>query len=119
MLQCARKIASGEVEGIAAEQQKDELDGVLFIDSKEHFKVWFPLLLSFQSTVTSDTRVPVRRIALTALFDILNAHGASFSTKLWDVVFSGVLLPIFDEVKIYQEKPKPPTSGSVRRLPMH
>jgi len=104
MLQCARKIVSGEIEGIPAEQQKDEPDGVLFVDSREHFRVWFPLLLGLQSTVTGDSRVPVRRSALTALFDVLIAHGASFSSKLWDVIFSGVLMPIFDEVKIYQEE---------------
>ena len=43
--------------------------------------------------------VGVRTRALGALFHVLRTHGRSFSANTWRMLFSGVLLPIFDDVR--------------------
>eukprot|EP01052_Picozoa_sp_SAG31_P030725 SAG31_NODE_3177_length_4584_cov_10.428999_1_plen_103_part_10 len=37
--------------------------------------------------------------ALETLFDMLRHHGGKFSRELWELVFKGVLVPLFDNVR--------------------
>lgn len=37
--------------------------------------------------------------ALKGLFTVLNSYGKMFDAKLWELIFRGVLLPIFDNVR--------------------
>ena len=69
-----------------------------FTDSVDHQRVWFPILTTLANLVT-DMRKDVRRAALSGLFSILSEQGHSFSPSLWELIFKGVLFPIFDDVK--------------------
>ncbi len=40
--------------------------------------------------------------ALSTLFKILDSYGSMFSPPFWQLVFRGVVLPIFDNVRHYQ-----------------
>eukprot|EP00462_Mataza_sp_D1_P023775 CAMPEP_0175130550 /NCGR_PEP_ID=MMETSP0087-20121206/6066_1 /TAXON_ID=136419 /ORGANISM="Unknown Unknown, Strain D1" /LENGTH=1929 /DNA_ID=CAMNT_0016412775 /DNA_START=93 /DNA_END=5878 /DNA_ORIENTATION=- len=65
-------------------------------------KVWF-LLLTGLSSMVGDQRLEVRSRALTALFSVLHQHGALFTLSTWQLVFRGVLFPIFDDVRDAEE----------------
>eukprot|EP01043_Picozoa_sp_COSAG02_P012266 COSAG02_NODE_471_length_21662_cov_70.510040_18_plen_1581_part_00 len=69
-----------------------------FLFTEAHAKYWFPLLIGIANLV-NDERPTVRTTALEALFHILRKHGATFSHELWGLVFKGVLIPIFDNVR--------------------
>lgn len=101
---CTDKVVSGDVEGIPVTQQYGEPDGTCFTDSREHLRVWFPILTGLSQLITSDPREQVQQCAMETLFSILSTHGKLFSAKLWELIFSGVLLPIFDEIKHQQEE---------------
>ena len=47
----------------------------------------------------NDQRASVRTTALETLFHMLRQHGETFSEELWKLIFSGVLIPIFDNVR--------------------
>jgi brefeldin A-inhibited guanine nucleotide-exchange protein len=69
-----------------------------FTDKPSHTAAWWPLLTGLMRTV-ADPRFPVRTRALDALFALLQRFGPAFDAKFWDLVHSGVLLPIFDDVR--------------------
>jgi brefeldin A-inhibited guanine nucleotide-exchange protein len=92
--QCAQNLAENKVDGIAI----DANTPTPFTDSKPHFKVWFPILTGL-SQLISDPRLQVRTTALETLFDVLTTYGSMFSEKLWEVIFTGVLFPIFDDIR--------------------
>ena len=69
-----------------------------FLFTETHAKYWFPLLIGIANLV-NDERPNVRTAALDALFQILRKHGGTFSHELWGLVFKGVLIPIFDNVR--------------------
>eukprot|EP01083_Nonionella_stella_P173092 595988_1 len=60
-------------------------------------KAWF-LCLTGLSRLIFDDRIEVRCKSLEALFQILQQHGEGFSTSMWELIFRGVLLPIFDDI---------------------
>jgi Sec7-like guanine-nucleotide exchange factor len=68
-----------------------------FTDSPEHIGLWFPILIGL-ARITSHPHIDVRSSAVEALFRVLSTHGQAFSEPLWRLIFSGVLLPIFDSV---------------------
>eukprot|EP00002_Diphylleia_rotans_P012090 TRINITY_DN2369_c0_g1_i11.p1 TRINITY_DN2369_c0_g1~~TRINITY_DN2369_c0_g1_i11.p1 ORF type:complete len:103 (-),score=5.60 TRINITY_DN2369_c0_g1_i11:69-377(-) len=41
----------------------------------------------------------VRSQALILLVDLLLSYGALFSPKLWELIFRGVMFPIFDDIR--------------------
>ena len=71
-------------------------DGEVWTTS--HTKYWWPLLMGIANLV-NDERTAVRSTALDKLFHILRKHGGTFSRELWELVFKGVLIPIFDNVR--------------------
>jgi brefeldin A-inhibited guanine nucleotide-exchange protein len=81
------------------EQVADEPKTILFTDAREHLRVWFPILTALSHLATDESCAEVQRNALDSLFDILNKYGGKYSSKLWEIIYSGVLLPIFDEIK--------------------
>ncbi len=70
-----------------------------FTDSRIHLQLWWPLLTGLARLVSSDPRPVVRRRALSALFALLRRYGPGFSRELWVLIYTGVLLPIFDDVR--------------------
>ena len=62
-------------------------------------KVWF-LLLTGLSRLVNDGRAEVRHLSLTTLFAILNENGHVFAASTWRAIFHGVLLPIFDDIRM-------------------
>ncbi|KAL0483581.1 brefeldin A-inhibited guanine nucleotide-exchange protein [Acrasis kona] len=87
---CANRLANGKVDGVTFEKT--------FSDNKSHFKVWFPILTGL-SSVANDPRIEIRNLSIEILFQILLSHSDSFHVSFWEVVFTGVLFPIFDEIK--------------------
>lgn len=55
--------------------------------------------------------VQVRSRALDVLFGLLRDFGPGFSATFWALVFRGVLLPLFDDVRHIQN-PSPVAGGS-------
>jgi hypothetical protein len=53
---------------------------------------------------------------LDILFGILRDYGPGFSASFWALVFRGVLLPLFDDVRHIQN-PSPIAGGSGRDMP--
>eukprot|EP00761_Pharyngomonas_kirbyi_P013864 gb/GECH01013893.1/.p1 GENE.gb/GECH01013893.1/~~gb/GECH01013893.1/.p1 ORF type:complete len:1618 (+),score=375.39 gb/GECH01013893.1/:1-4854(+) len=97
---CAEKIVSGKVAGVQRTESENSEQGVY---TEEHNGVWFPILTALHSLV-SDKRLEIRVRSLSALFKILNKHGVYFTEKLWTLVFTGVLFPIFDDVSHVSEE---------------
>merc|ERR1712176_507990 len=60
-------------------------------------KAWF-LCLTGLSRLIFDERIEVRGKSLEAMFQILQQHGEGFSSSMWELIFRGVLLPIFDDI---------------------
>ncbi|KAJ3341100.1 guanine nucleotide exchange protein for ADP-robosylation factor [Gonapodya sp. JEL0774] len=62
-------------------------------------KFWFPMLFGLYEVIMT-CELEVRTRGLTYLFDALKSYGASFTRDFWDVVCRGVLLPIFDDLRL-------------------
>ena len=73
----------------------DEL--IRFTDSTAHTGVWWPVLTGLAKLVL-EQRLEVRMQALQSLFGTLKKCGLGFSRPLWELIFKGVLFPIFDDV---------------------
>ena len=89
---CADNLASGKV------FELEETNEILFTDAEHDLKYWFPILTGL-SEVISHPHVDVRTSSLDMLFDLLFKYGKSFSSGLWELIFRGVLFPIFDNVR--------------------
>jgi len=61
---------------------------------------WITLLTSL-FTLCSDSKKKIRREGTTILFEILKSYGKEFSQDFWQVVLSGVIKPLFDEIQFY------------------
>ncbi|KAL9643293.1 hypothetical protein ABK040_014749 [Willaertia magna] len=91
---CAMHIVNNNVDAIK--------DVKIYTDDEVHFKLWFPILTGLSRLISDDRREEVRTNAVKTLFEdiLINREiGDRFSAKLWEVVFTGVLFPIFDEIK--------------------
>jgi len=94
---CARELAEGKVISIAS-SSSDSQSGVMFSENDKHLALWFPILTGM-SSVVAHAHIDVRTSALRTLFHILSDYGQKFSVGFWQLIFRGVLLPIFDNVR--------------------
>jgi brefeldin A-inhibited guanine nucleotide-exchange protein len=92
---CAEKLAADRT---AAMANSDSSDKFAFTDSKADTGAWWPILTGLANLVM-DRREPVRTLSLDSLFHILAEQGHLFSSGLWELIFKGVLFPIFDDVR--------------------
>lgn len=69
-----------------------------FDDRQEHTGAWWPVLTGLMRLV-GDPREDVRQHSLDVLFALLRRFGGGFSEGLWHLVYTGVLLPIFDDAR--------------------
>ena len=78
--------------------------GVVFTDSEEHVRLWFPVLTGLGG-LAGDSRLEaeLKAAALKALFEVLMHYGHLFSAQLWGIVSHGVLLPLFEDVHHLEE----------------
>lgn len=67
-------------------------------DVDAHIGTWFPILTGLASAI-QDERPNVRSAATKGLFKVLSDHGGRFTPSLWEIVFKGVLSPMFDDVR--------------------
>ncbi|KAF0980686.1 hypothetical protein FDP41_013169 [Naegleria fowleri] len=91
---CALHIVNNKVDAIKNVE--------MYNDDDVHFKLWFPILTGLASLISDDRREEVRATALKTMFEeiLINRKiGDRFSPKFWEVVFTGVLFPVFDEIK--------------------
>eukprot|EP01103_Thecamoeba_quadrilineata_P017797 TRINITY_DN6476_c0_g1_i1.p1 TRINITY_DN6476_c0_g1~~TRINITY_DN6476_c0_g1_i1.p1 ORF type:complete len:593 (-),score=84.38 TRINITY_DN6476_c0_g1_i1:100-1878(-) len=89
---CAAKLAEGQVCTLSETESP-------FKDSDCHLKLWFPIFTGLSRTI-SHPNIEVRTAALQTLFSVLQTHGRLFNKGFWELVFRGVLLPIFDSVRV-------------------
>eukprot|EP01102_Stenamoeba_stenopodia_P013643 TRINITY_DN4457_c0_g1_i1.p1 TRINITY_DN4457_c0_g1~~TRINITY_DN4457_c0_g1_i1.p1 ORF type:complete len:1012 (-),score=220.65 TRINITY_DN4457_c0_g1_i1:165-2924(-) len=93
--QCAKKLSEGKV----CDFPTDLAPGApVFVDCDLHLKLWWPILTGL-ARVVSHSSLDVRAHALNELFHILRSHGNMFDNNFWELVFRGVLLPMFDNVR--------------------
>ena len=59
---------------------------------------WFPVLTGL-ARVSLQGSSSVRSKAQQSLFSLLRQHGSSFSVKSWSLVFRGVLLSLYDDIR--------------------
>jgi brefeldin A-inhibited guanine nucleotide-exchange protein len=67
-------------------------------ENDKHLSLWFPILTGL-SGIIGHSHIDVRTAALKALFNILSSYGSMFNKNFWQLMFRGVLLPIFDNVR--------------------
>ncbi|KAK5575280.1 hypothetical protein RB653_010537 [Dictyostelium firmibasis] len=93
---CGVQLANGRVCALVREEGTSA-NTPLFTDTQEHISLWFPLLTGL-ARVISHQDPTLRSYALDTLFRVLALFGSTFSSRLWELIFRGVLLPIFDNV---------------------
>lgn len=84
----------------------------VFTDEDAHIKYWFPVLTGF-SEVVSHPHIDVRTVALERLFGVLKEYGTMFTSSLWNLVFKGVILPIFIGVRVIAHEKSPVNEDNV------
>ncbi|GAM29145.1 hypothetical protein SAMD00019534_123210 [Acytostelium subglobosum LB1] len=94
---CGVQLANGRVCQLARVEGAEGGNSTLFTDSEQHISLWFPLLTGL-ARVISHHNDDMRSYALDTLFRVLALFGSTFSPKLWELIFRGVLLPVFDNV---------------------
>ncbi|KAL6077477.1 Brefeldin A-inhibited guanine nucleotide-exchange protein 1 [Balamuthia mandrillaris] len=113
---CSRELAQGTVCHMEKDKgkekgHKDVEEDEAASDSSEHYpnndariKYWFPVLTGF-SEIVGHPHIDVRTVALEQLFHVLKEYGINFNTQLWDLIFRGVILPIFIGVRVIANEP--------------
>lgn len=99
----------------SAMQSADDVRGGFirrFTDSAPHLRLWWPLLTGLAGLISSDPRTSVRMRALHALTALLRRYGPGFSKDLWRLIYSGVLLPVFDDVTSAHTMDSPTGAGT-------
>ncbi|EFA78598.1 armadillo-like helical domain-containing protein [Heterostelium album PN500] len=94
---CGVQLANGRVCQLSREEGANGSNSTLFTDSEQHISLWFPLLTGLARVISHEDS-ELRSYALDTLFRVLALFGSTFSPKLWELIFRGVLLPIFDNV---------------------
>lgn len=67
-----------------------------YSSGKLHTEVWFALLSGLANLVL-DIREPIQNKALDTLFNILQF--SEFDNEQWKTIYSGVLVPLFDDIQ--------------------
>lgn len=71
---------------------------LMFTDEQEHLVLWIPVLTALSDVLSSHDLHTVRLCSLDTLERVLVLFGSMFSPKLWEMIFRGVLLPIFNNI---------------------
>eukprot|EP01028_Stygiella_incarcerata_P007764 TRINITY_DN324_c1_g1_i10.p1 TRINITY_DN324_c1_g1~~TRINITY_DN324_c1_g1_i10.p1 ORF type:complete len:1548 (+),score=467.44 TRINITY_DN324_c1_g1_i10:437-5080(+) len=93
--ECIRFLTSGAVHGIPAARER-----YMYADDEDNLRVWFPVLTGL-SRLVNDARSEVRHKAVTTLFNSLREFGEHFAPGFWSLLFSGVIMPLFDDVRTH------------------
>eukprot|EP00005_Dracoamoeba_jomungandri_P009246 CAMPEP_0174272842 /NCGR_PEP_ID=MMETSP0439-20130205/52542_1 /TAXON_ID=0 /ORGANISM="Stereomyxa ramosa, Strain Chinc5" /LENGTH=1663 /DNA_ID=CAMNT_0015363635 /DNA_START=248 /DNA_END=5239 /DNA_ORIENTATION=- len=99
---CCKELSAGSVVRLS--------EGEMFSATDSHIKYWFPVLTGF-SSVVSHPHIDVRTISLERLFHVLKEYGPVFEPDLWELIFRGVILPIFKGATAIATEPK--SSGNI------
>eukprot|EP00002_Diphylleia_rotans_P014444 TRINITY_DN2814_c0_g1_i8.p1 TRINITY_DN2814_c0_g1~~TRINITY_DN2814_c0_g1_i8.p1 ORF type:complete len:1545 (+),score=258.96 TRINITY_DN2814_c0_g1_i8:58-4692(+) len=83
---------------ILRNQQTTDPSAFLFTDAEHHLQSWFPILTGL-SRIMNLQEDSIKKQALTTLVDLLVSYGSLFSPKLWELIFRGVLYPMFDDIR--------------------
>jgi len=94
--QCAKNLAEGKI--VAIEPVSTTHPKVVFTENDRHLSLWFPVLTGL-SGIVAHSHIDIRTSALRSLFNILETYGSMFNRNFWELMFRGVLLPIFDNVR--------------------
>ena len=104
--ECAAYLARGEVPiasvlaQVPVKEDDKPSDGkVSYTDSESHLHVWWPLLMGVANLI-GDSRLTIRTAAVNTLFGSLKLAGSGFDRNLWELVFKGVLFPVFDDIRV-------------------
>eukprot|EP00002_Diphylleia_rotans_P012095 TRINITY_DN2369_c0_g1_i2.p1 TRINITY_DN2369_c0_g1~~TRINITY_DN2369_c0_g1_i2.p1 ORF type:complete len:992 (-),score=166.14 TRINITY_DN2369_c0_g1_i2:280-3255(-) len=98
-LEMLRSSARSYLQGTVIQvEQESTASGFVFTDAEQHLQVWFPILTGLSRMVIQHD-AHVRSQALILLVDLLLSYGALFSPKLWELIFRGVMFPIFDDIR--------------------
>lgn len=90
---CAKHLAFGRLHST----QADEF--IMFTDTEENMSLWWPILTGLANLI-NDERVLIRTQALEVLFQkIFKIFGRQFTKELWNLIFKGVITPIFDDIQ--------------------
>eukprot|EP01087_Luapelamoeba_hula_P003570 TRINITY_DN1336_c2_g1_i2.p1 TRINITY_DN1336_c2_g1~~TRINITY_DN1336_c2_g1_i2.p1 ORF type:complete len:1437 (-),score=274.97 TRINITY_DN1336_c2_g1_i2:1280-5590(-) len=120
---CAGQLANGNVcrlkEGGVEQGSFVGQTDSSFSAEDQHIKYWFPILTGF-AEVVSHPHIDVRTIALERLFDVFKDYGSMLDGPLWNLVFRGVILPIFVGVRIgINDRPKDESDVWIQTTCMH
>ncbi|PRP79080.1 brefeldin A-inhibited guanine nucleotide-exchange protein 2-like [Planoprotostelium fungivorum] len=94
--QCAKNLAEGKI--VSVEAVSPTNPKVVFTENDRHLSLWFPVLTGL-SGIVGHSHIDIRTSALRSLFTILETYGSMFNRNFWELMFRGVLLPIFDNVR--------------------
>ena len=70
----------------------------LNLDRNLYSSLFFAIVFSGLSKLTSDPRSPIRKSSLEVLFNILKDHGHLFSRQFWVGVINTIVFPIFSSL---------------------
>ena len=103
---CAIALARGEVPIASVlakmpveEDTQSDVGNVSYTDSESHLHVWWPLLMGVANLI-GDSRLKIRTCAVNTLFGSLKLAGSGFDHNLWELIFKGVLFPVFDDIRV-------------------
>ena len=65
-------------------------------------ELWFPILRNFTSLLVEKNET-IRNEALGSLEKTLEEHHSEFGERLWREIFSQVLLPVFEDIRLQVE----------------
>jgi hypothetical protein len=65
-------------------------------------ELWFPILRNFTSLLVEKNEM-IRNEALGAFEKTLEEHHADFGERLWREIFSQVLFPVFEDIRLQVE----------------
>ena len=61
----------------------------------------------------SDPRVNIQDKSVETIFNLLNRNGGTFQPEFWQMVFRGVLRPLYDEITFSLQSKKDPPSKKI------
>jgi hypothetical protein len=89
---------AGRLDEEALRRTSSTPEGQFTADVEAHIGSWFPILTGLAAAV-QDGRPNVRLAASKGLYKVLSDNGGRFAPGLWEIIFKGVLSPMFDDVR--------------------